>query len=65
MWIICHTEATTRLYEPWMLEFVDDPVADLPGDARGVVFDRPTQIVESVGAQLIDRYDAITEHEPT
>jgi len=63
MWVYNSNEATARLYATWMDDYVADPVADLPGDERGVVFDRPTQMIESVGAQCIDRYDAVTEHD--
>jgi len=62
MWIYNENEATASLYEDWMDEYVADPVADLPGDRPGVEFSHPTQIVEDVGEQLIDRYAPITQH---
>jgi len=63
MWVYNHAEGTARLYEPWMAETVDDPVADLPGETRGVVFERPTQIVAAVGEQLVERYESIEPYE--
>jgi len=63
MYIRNEQAATSRLYEPWMDDYVADVVADLPGDKRGVVFTRPTQITEDVGEQLCDRYDPISEYE--
>lgn len=63
MWIINHNDDSRRLYAGWMDDLVDDVVEDLPGEARGVVFDGPIQIVEAVGEELIARYDAIEAHE--
>jgi hypothetical protein len=63
MYIRNEQAATSRLYEPWMDDYVADVVADLPGDERGVVFAHPTQITEDVGEQLCDRYDPISEYE--
>lgn len=62
MWIRNNAESTVRLFEAWMLEHVDDPVAELPGDARGVVFDGPVQIRSDVGEELIERHDAVETH---
>lgn len=62
MWIKNTNDSTSRLYEGWMDDEVADVVDDLPGDDRGVVFNGPIQIVESVGEQLIARYEAIEAH---
>lgn len=63
MWISNTNPSTSRLYDEWMDEHVDDLVEDLPGEKRGVVFDGNIQVTKEVGEELINRYSTIEEYD--
>jgi len=63
MWIE-NTADSRRHYNEELLEaVVDDPVADLPGDDRGLVWDGPMQVTKDVGEVLCEYYDSIQPYE--
>jgi len=63
VWIINENTATKCLYTETLrdLDDVDDPVEDLPGEQRGVVFNDngTSQVTDDVGEVLV-KCDAIT-----
>lgn len=66
MWIINDNAAISRHYDADVLgDLVDDPVADLPGDERGVVYaeNGTAQVSEAVGEALVAHYDTIRPYE--
>jgi len=62
MWIE-NTADSRRHYTDAFDDLVDDPVGDLPGDERGVVWDGPVQVTVDVGEWLCEHYDAIRPYE--
>lgn len=65
MWIE-NTRNTSRHYNAELLgDLVDDPVEDLPGDERGIVYNDTgtVQVTDAVGEALVEHYDAIQPYE--
>lgn len=64
MWITNDNDSTRRQYNAAVFDdLVDDPVADLPGDAPGIVWDGPVQVTDAVGEALVEHYDTIRPYE--
>lgn len=63
-WIENTNDATSVHYDDDVLGcVVEDPVEDLPGDERGVVWDGPLQVADDVGEALVAHYDTIRLYE--
>lgn len=59
MWIKHDSESTVSHWSADVLgDLIDDPVTELPGNARGIECDGPMQVRDDVGQRLIDSYDA-------
>lgn len=64
MWITNDADSRRHYNEDVLGEIVDDPVTDLPGDERGVVWDDgPLQVTQDVGEALVEHYDSIRPYE--
>jgi hypothetical protein len=63
MWIENTADSRRHYNDDILGDIVDDPVDDLPGDERGIVWDGPIQVTNDVGEVLCEHYDSIRPYE--